>query len=119
MGAGVSVRRRHVVGYPVAVLLSMGLGAAIGDPALPPAPQPQPQALPTQAPEFPPVVTPSPQPTKAPAAAAPRATPRPRSTSVYYVNCAAVRAAGADPIRKGQPGYRAGLDRDGDGVGCE
>jgi hypothetical protein len=37
----------------------------------------------------------------------------------YYPNCAAARAAGAAPIRRGQPGYRPGLDRDGDGVGCE
>ena len=39
--------------------------------------------------------------------------------SVYYANCTAVRAAGAAPILRGAPGYRAGLDRDGDGVGCE
>ncbi|AZG48061.1 hypothetical protein D7316_04674 [Gordonia insulae] len=39
--------------------------------------------------------------------------------STYYANCSAVRAAGADPIRVGEPGYRPGLDRDGDGVGCE
>ncbi|MFG1849613.1 excalibur calcium-binding domain-containing protein [Micromonospora carbonacea] len=38
---------------------------------------------------------------------------------VYYANCAAVRAAGADPIRRGDPGYSRKLDRDGDGVGCE
>lgn len=38
---------------------------------------------------------------------------------VYYKNCDAVRAAGAAPIYLGQPGYRGGLDRDGDGVGCE
>jgi hypothetical protein len=38
--------------------------------------------------------------------------------SVYYANCAAVRAAGKAPIRRGQPGYRAGLDSDGDGQGC-
>jgi hypothetical protein len=37
----------------------------------------------------------------------------------YYPNCAAARAAGAAPIRLGDPGYRAGLDRDGDGVACE
>lgn len=37
----------------------------------------------------------------------------------YYPNCAAVRAAGAAPIRRGEPGYRPGLDRDGDGVACE
>lgn len=38
--------------------------------------------------------------------------------SVYYENCDAVRAAGAAPLRLGQPGYRAGLDGDGDGVAC-
>ncbi|WP_374323393.1 excalibur calcium-binding domain-containing protein [Streptomyces sp. AP-93] len=39
--------------------------------------------------------------------------------SVYYKNCTAVRAAGADPIRSGDPGYGRHLDRDGDGVACE
>ena len=39
--------------------------------------------------------------------------------SVYYPNCTAVRAAGAAPIRRGQPGYSSKLDRDGDGVACE
>jgi len=38
---------------------------------------------------------------------------------VYYENCSAVRAAGADPVRVGDPGYARHLDRDGDGVGCE
>lgn len=38
---------------------------------------------------------------------------------VYYPNCAAARAAGAAPVRVGQPGYGRHLDRDGDGVGCE
>lgn len=36
-----------------------------------------------------------------------------------YKNCDAVRAAGAAPIRKGDPGYGPHLDRDGDGIGCE
>ncbi len=40
-------------------------------------------------------------------------------SSVYYPNCKAARAAGAAPIYAGQPGYRPGLDRDGDGVACE
>ncbi|GBE64745.1 calcium-binding protein [Mycobacterium sp. MFM001] len=40
-------------------------------------------------------------------------------SSVYYPNCATARAAGAAPIYAGQPGYRLGLDRDGDGVACE
>jgi hypothetical protein len=42
-----------------------------------------------------------------------------RGGSVSYKNCTAVRAAGADPIRRGEPGYASHLDRDGDGVGCE
>ncbi|MFJ1913459.1 excalibur calcium-binding domain-containing protein [Streptomyces sp. NPDC088147] len=39
--------------------------------------------------------------------------------STYYANCTAVRAAGADPIYSGDPGYGSHLDRDGDGVACE
>ncbi len=39
--------------------------------------------------------------------------------SVYYKNCDAARAAGAAPIQVGQPGYRKGLDRDGDGTACD
>lgn len=42
-----------------------------------------------------------------------------RSGAVYNRNCAAARAAGAAPVRRGQPGYGSHLDRDGDGVGCE
>lgn len=37
----------------------------------------------------------------------------------YYSNCSAARAAGAAPIREGNPGYGRHLDRDGDGVACE
>jgi len=39
--------------------------------------------------------------------------------SVHYRNCDAARAAGAAPVRYGDPGYASHLDRDGDGVGCE
>lgn len=41
-----------------------------------------------------------------------------RDTSVF-ANCAVARAAGAAPVRRGEPGYGPRLDRDGDGVGCE
>lgn len=37
----------------------------------------------------------------------------------YFPNCASARAAGAAPLRRGDAGYRAGLDRDNDGVACE
>lgn len=36
-----------------------------------------------------------------------------------YRNCTEARAAGAAPVRRGEPGYGPHLDRDGDGVGCE
>lgn len=39
--------------------------------------------------------------------------------TVYYKNCAAARAAGAAPVRRGDPGYGQHLDRDNDGIGCE
>lgn len=39
--------------------------------------------------------------------------------TVYYARCADARAAGAAPIRAGEPGYAAHLDRDRDGVACE
>ncbi|MGW1812711.1 excalibur calcium-binding domain-containing protein [Streptomyces sp. NPDC002125] len=40
-------------------------------------------------------------------------------SGTYYANCTAVRAAGAAPIHRGDPGYGSHLDRDGDGVACE
>ena len=36
-----------------------------------------------------------------------------------FRSCAAARAAGAAPLHRGDPGYNAKLDRDGDGVACE
>lgn len=71
--------------------------------ALAPGPAPTEAALPKSRPK--------------PAATTPPASTAP--TSVFYESCAAVRAAGADPIRAGQPGYSRTLDRDGDGIGCE
>ena len=38
---------------------------------------------------------------------------------LYYRYCDQARAAGAAPLYRGEPGYRAGLDADGDGVACE
>lgn len=38
---------------------------------------------------------------------------------VWYANCDEVRKAGKAPLHEGQPGYRTGLDRDGDGVACD
>jgi len=44
--------------------------------------------------------------------------PEPES-DVYYEGCNAVRAAGAAPLYRGQPGYREGMDGDLDGIACE
>ena len=43
----------------------------------------------------------------------------PSTSVVFYANCAAVRAAGKAPLRRGDPGYSSSLDRDGDGIACE
>ena len=64
-----------------------------------------------------PLVARAPEPAPAPAQAP---APAPAAPSdVYYKNCDAARAAGAAPVRIGQPGYRPALDGDGDGIGCE
>ncbi|MDB5046644.1 MAG: hypothetical protein JWQ08_2694 [Deinococcus sp.] len=39
--------------------------------------------------------------------------------TVYFASCGAARAAGAAPMRRGQPGYRPEMDGDADGVACE
>lgn len=36
-----------------------------------------------------------------------------------FRTCADARAAGAAPLRRGQPGYGLHLDADGDGIACE
>lgn len=67
-------------------------------------------------------------PTTAPPATAPPATTRatsppatspPATQGAYYANCDEARRAGAAPIRRGEPGYRSGLDRDNDGIACD
>ena len=41
------------------------------------------------------------------------------SPRVYFRSCNEARAAGAAPLRRGQPGYRIEMDGDGDGIACE
>jgi hypothetical protein len=43
----------------------------------------------------------------------------PQTSSVYYANCSAARAAGVTPLYRGEPGYARHLDGDSDGVACE
>jgi hypothetical protein len=53
----------------------------------------------------------------APSDVAAEAAPAPARTA--YADCDAVRAAGAAPIRRGEPGWSDDFDGDGDGIGCE
>ena len=55
--------------------------------------------------------------TESPAAAA--TDPSRSGGSVHYDSCDAARAAGATPVRVGDPGYGTHLDGDGDGTACE
>lgn len=55
----------------------------------------------------------------APRRAAPRSAARRAAGASFYPNCRAARAAGAAPVRRGEPGYSRRLDRDGDGIACE
>ncbi|WP_406633699.1 DUF1524 domain-containing protein [Pseudarthrobacter quantipunctorum] len=87
----------------------------------PAAPVPAPEVAPAEpapvaAAPAPAAVPPAPL---APARVVPAPAPAAPAPGVYYANCAAARAAGAAPLFTGQAGYRAGLDRDSDGVACE
>ncbi|WP_245934353.1 GmrSD restriction endonuclease domain-containing protein [Arthrobacter psychrolactophilus] len=86
--------------------------AAPLEPVILPDPAPIAPAAPVEAAPVVPAPAPAPAAVPLPLVEAPAA-------QVYYQNCTAVRAAGAAPIRIGQPGYSSKLDRDGDGVGCE
>ncbi|QQN78621.1 MULTISPECIES: excalibur calcium-binding domain-containing protein [Streptomyces] len=90
-----------------------------------PEPDPEPVPMPETEPEPAPVPVPVPVPEAAvePAAASggsgdPAGSGRSGGLA-HYPNCDAVRAAGQAPLYRGEPGYRSGLDRDGDGVACE
>lgn len=65
------------------------------------------------------LVVPPPVITNAPTPPAPASTSPVPPTTVFYVDCDAVRAAGKAPLLSGQPGYRTKLDGDRDGIACE
>mgnify|MGYP003577359838 CR=1 FL=1 len=69
-----------------------------------------------QLPMLPRTVLPSPTPEPEVAGGPEEEPPAP----IYYSSCVAAKRAGGDlPLRRGDSGYRSGLDRDGDGVACE
>lgn len=44
---------------------------------------------------------------------------RPPEPGDVWRGCNDARAAGTAPIYRGEPGYRDGMDGDGDGIACE
>jgi hypothetical protein len=58
------------------------------------------------------------QPSVTPSATRKSAITTTKPPAVHYKNCGVALAEGAAPIAKGEPGYRTGLDPDGDGVAC-
>lgn len=52
-------------------------------------------------------------------AEAPKGTTMALEAAPYFENCKDARASGATPLLRGQPGYRPGLDGDGDGRACD
>ena len=84
--------------------------------AEPPSPEPVPAPVAVPAPAPAPVAVRGAAPAPPPA---PAPQPEPEPAPVFYKNCDAVRAAGAAPIRPGDPGFQPKFDRDNDGVGCE
>ena len=55
----------------------------------------------------------------APARAKQRAAQEAVEQSVHYEGCDTVRMLGKAPLYRGQPGYGAHMDGDGDGIACE
>jgi hypothetical protein len=58
-------------------------------------------------------------PSPSPSRAVPAGAYAPAGNTPMFRNCDQARAAGAAPVRRGDPGYGPHLDRDNDGVGCE
>ncbi|WP_328613357.1 excalibur calcium-binding domain-containing protein [Amycolatopsis sp. NBC_00355] len=84
------------------------------------APAPTPTPSPTPVPQPPAKVATKAAPKPPPAPPTTEDAPAPdQDSAAYYKNCTAAKAAGAAPLYRGEPGYRAALDRDGDGVACE
>ncbi|MFD8954824.1 excalibur calcium-binding domain-containing protein [Streptomyces xanthophaeus] len=132
MGADPKKPQDDAKPLPAVTVTATVTAAAVAPPSPTPTPTPTPPPSPTPAPEAPPSPTPPPAPAPAPEPtqeAAPRPDPDEGGTSgssatggsgsVSYKNCTAARAAGAAPVRRGDPGYGRHLDRDGDGVACE
>lgn len=61
----------------------------------------------------------NPPPTKVAPVGGGKPDPTVDAETVTYQNCNKARRAGAAPLYRGDPGYSAKLDKDGDGIACE
>lgn len=92
----------------VAGLVAAGVSWAVANRMIP---NPLPGIIPD-----PPAPAPAPAPVQA---VAPAPAPAPAQVSRTYANCTEVWNVLGRPIHSNEPGFHSGLDRDGDGVGCE
>lgn len=109
-----------------AMMLGLAGGYAWSDMSVPAAPPPKPREAKTVAlpdsPEERPAELDSEWSARGDDAPASLPAPAARArteASVYYRGCNEVRALGKAPLYAGDPGYRAAMDGDGDGVACE
>jgi micrococcal nuclease len=97
------------IGVAAAFVLCTGIGTALASNDDPSGPSISPTSS-----SVPATSSPASKPSTT-SAESPATTP----STVYYANCDAVRAAHKAPLHRGDPGYRAALDRDNDGLACE
>ncbi|UDY34302.1 excalibur calcium-binding domain-containing protein [Dermatobacter hominis] len=87
------------------------------------APEPAAPVVPSTAPSVAaraPSAAPAPSTSPAPAPTAPAASPLPTARAqVFFSSCEEASRAGYWNMRRGEPGYSANLDRDGDGIACD
>ncbi|WP_338089297.1 excalibur calcium-binding domain-containing protein [Nocardia gipuzkoensis] len=110
-----TIRRRHVralTALAAVTLPTVACGTDTNPPPSPPTSVTTTTAAISETSTLPRRSAPAPAPAPAPAQP-------PSTSSVYYPDCAAARAAGAAPMRRGEPGYRSDLDRNNNGIACE
>ena len=114
------ITEKITIGIVAATLTSVAIAVAVAVGNGEQQEQPTAPATPVAEPSRSPVASPTPTVRVSTTRPSPRqSTTGPFEPEVIYADCAAVRAAGADPISLGQPGYSPELDPDGDGVACD
>ncbi|MEV4624829.1 excalibur calcium-binding domain-containing protein [Micromonospora sp. NPDC049523] len=123
LGVGAATLSAVFAGQTPTALAPDGAAMAPVQVAPPAPPTPRTTARPTTAapPAQPRAKTGTARSTTAATSTPPTAQPvvAPTPGAVVYRNCNQARRAGVTPLHRGDPGYSAKLDRDGDGIACE